>query len=56
LDLCLLAMPIKDESLIFKKIFSEELKNSGNVGLKTNENIFSDYIEKYNELKGTKIY
>ena len=40
----------------YKKMFTEELKNSGNVGLKTQETIFADYIEKYNSLKGIKIY
>ena len=40
----------------YKQIFNEQLKNSGNIGLKTNIEAFSDYIQKYNEMKGILAY
>lgn len=40
----------------YKKIFNQQLKSSGNIGLKTDTNTFNGYITRYNELKGKKIY
>ena len=41
---------------VYKKAFNDQLKSSGNLGLKTDQNVFADYIEKYNSMKGTEVY
>jgi len=40
----------------YKQIFNDQLKSAGNIGLKTDPTIFSDYIEKYNSMKGSEAY